>query len=183
MPNFAKTAINFTVQAIILAFMCLSTIAWMFPAMLSTAASMTGLGQLEGIIDSLDIVFLAIAGGVWVLAQVNMIALIVKNHGDFHVNTKNYESDWLIVFYPIMKTFYIGVALCIATIPGFIVGALTNYIFNESVAIYSFLLCTAVAVLSGILYIYSTRNDPNPWDPEYKNWLQQKHNKQKQSDA
>jgi len=183
MTKFAKTAINFTVQAIILAVICLGTIGMMFPSMLSTAASMTGIGQLKDIIDSLDIVFLALAGGVWVLAQANMIALIVKKHGDFHVNTKNYESDWMLVFYPIMKTFYIGLALCIATIPGFIVGTLTNYIFNESVAIYSFLLCTTVAVLLGLFYLYSTGNDPNPWDPEYKNWLQKKHNKQKQSDA
>ena len=168
------TLLNFFVQAIILAFTCLGSIALMLHSFLVSASSITGMKQLKSFFQDIEPVFIVIAMTVWILSQIIMISIIIKKRGTFHIYVDDYEDKWLNVFYPVILGFYISLAILISLVPGFVLGGLANIFFDESIAVYTLILTTTCIILWGIYYNRKTRNDPAPWNPEYKEWIQTK---------
>lgn len=130
-----KTAINFLAQATFLAFVCLSLIGWLLYSYLVQALSISGLQTYRYLVQSSESAFVIFSLLVWLVSQIIMLVKIFKNNYKFHAWQKEYENNWIEVFYPVMLAIYFVFGFIVISIPGFFVSGLLNSFFSEDISL------------------------------------------------
>ena len=170
-------------QSFGLAVMSFVGVGMLLQNFLSAGASMAGLRGLRSAIAHSDGIFLGIAGLFWVISQVLMVRMLIKNRGVPDFNSPNGNMQWDIVFVPVIYLIFLGFGLFLLSIIGFIVAGVFHIVMEEQISI----LIGAVPMV-GIVgwigyYFWRTRNDPAPSDEGYVEWMRAKKAERKGRDA
>jgi hypothetical protein len=135
--------------------MCLTSIGWLLYSYLVNAFSMSGMESIKQLLKENEYYFLVLGIIVWVASQIFMLATIFRNKMNFHIWKENYQSEWIQVFYPVMLGIYLVLGFIIVTLPGFIVGGISNLFLGEEP---SFIIGSIVTILFLAYLVAKTKN-------------------------
>ncbi|VAW84900.1 hypothetical protein MNBD_GAMMA18-740 [hydrothermal vent metagenome] len=154
--SFSGTVINFIVQSIIVFFAILTSIN-LFYSYIVSATSISGFKGIHKLIIGNDETLLLVVIFIWLITQIKMVLLIIKNKGKFNIASNNYDSNWIAVIWPAVAIFYLTFIFVLCTLPAFIIGGVLSVYISEEYSVY---ITIAISIF-GFMYLNSISKNGN----------------------